>query len=218
MNQPATQWHRHQAQRQHLRDLYRDSTSRLSETKSRWAWASRSWSIATMWRCWLQWHTRPCSRLEDFSLRQMTTMMVRMKRASRTGVHIEDWLTKTWRCWRQFLWTNSCWQVTNAEISVGSCPGAWHTTTEPRIRKKWPIPNGAARVPTPISRLGPAAHREKWARQSGPRFNVRLWYTVICVIRHVTRSYLYTRIQPGWTIKQVWSHSIKVKSATSGSF
>jgi len=123
----------HQAQSQHLRDLYRDSTSRLSETKSRWAWASRSWSIATMWRCWLQWHTRPCSRLEDFSLRQMTTMMVRMKRASRTGVHIEDWLTKTWRCWRQFLWTNSCWQVTNAEISVGSCPGAWHTTTEPRI-------------------------------------------------------------------------------------
>ena len=67
------------------------------------------------------------------------------------------------------------------------------------------------------SRLGPASHREKWARQSGPRFNVRLFYTVICVI-HVTRSYLYTRNQPGWIIKQVWSHSIKVKSATSGSF
>ena len=23
-----------------------------------------------------------------------------------SGVHIEDWLTKTWRCWRQILWTN----------------------------------------------------------------------------------------------------------------
>ena len=27
-----------------------------------------------------------------------------------SGVHIEDWLTKTWRCWRQILWTNR-WEL-----------------------------------------------------------------------------------------------------------